>query len=621
MEKNIRKNKHWLKDVLSACWNVVNFTRKAFLNILFLIVAFVIVAALLANTEAPTPVAKNSILKLKLVGNIVEQKAFVDPYSEILMGALGEKDSPPEMLLTDILLAIKEAENDANISALYLDLHSLFGAGLSKLQEIGLALTQFKQRSNKPVIVYGDYFSQSQYYLASFADEVILHPMGAVGMDGFGRYRMYYKSALEKLKVNAHIFRVGTFKSAVEPYIRDDMSQPAKEANNQWLGDLWQQYKSDIAQNRQFDFANFNENLDDYLSKFKQANGSFAEFAKQNGWVDKLMTRQQFDNYIEKDWLENKPKFVSISNYLSNIKIQDELELTPANIGIVVAQGTIYNGKRNPGEVGGDSTAKLLKQARLNSNIKAVVLRVDSPGGSAFASEVIRNEIEALKQAGKPVIASMSTLAASGGYWISASADEIWASPTTITGSIGIFGMFLTFEDSLSYLGLNTDGVGTTEMSGLSATRKLNPQMAQIIQTSVENGYEQFLGLVANERDMSKQEVDSIAQGRVWSGYKAKELGLVDELGSFEQAIAAAATRANLTTYKTRVITKPISPMDQLMMDMFTTVMPVSNNQLPTDHGIVKILTEVGKELSLWTEFNDPAATYVYCEECTVDLN
>lgn len=619
MQRELPKNKHWLKDIFKASWNVINFTRKAFLNIVFIVIAVLFIGVIAATSEVPVPVEKNSILKLKLVGNIVEQKTFVDPYSEILMGALGEQDSPPEMLLTDIISAIKQAEKDTNISAIYLDLHSLFGAGLSKLQEIGSALESFKANTNKPIIAYGDYYSQSQYYLASYADEVVLHPMGAVGMDGFGRYRMYYKSALEKLKVNAHIFRVGTFKSAVEPYIRDDMSTPAKEANTQWLGDLWQQYKTDIADNREFPISNFPEKLDDYLPKFEKAKGSFADFAVQNQWVDKLMTRQQFDTYIEKEWLKEKPKFVSFSNYLNSLNALPELEITADKVAVVVAQGTIYNGKRNPGQIGGDSTAALLKQARLDKAVKAVVLRVDSPGGSAFASEVIRNEIEALKQAGKPVIASMSTLAASGGYWISASADEIWASPSTITGSIGIFGMFLTFEDSLSYLGVNTDGVATTDMAGLSATRKLNPQMAQIIQTSVEHGYDQFLSLVSAERNMTKEAVDSVAQGRVWSGKKAQELGLVDKLGSFNDAISAAATKAGVENYDIEVMTKPLSPMDQLMMDLFAAVAPEQTTQVTQHKGLLKILAEVGKELSQWTEFNDPAATYIYCVECTVN--
>lgn len=613
MEKSLPKNKHWLKDLLSACWGVINFTRKAILNIIFLVLAFIIIAGIAANSEAPGVIEDNSILKLNLSGSIVEQKTFVDPYNEVLMGAMGNNNQAPETVLSDVLKVIKKAETDNRISALLLDLHGLSGGGMSKLQEIGEAITAFKANSNKPVIAYGDYYSQTQYYLASHADNVVLHPMGAISMDGFGRYRMYYKSALEKLKVNAHIFRVGTFKSAVEPYIRDDMSEPAKEANQQWLGDLWQQYKTTIATNREVEGTNFDETLTGFLAKFKEVDGNFAQFALQNNWVDQLMTRQQFDQYLD-DELKIKSNVVTMASYKASMSLQPDLSASPDKVGIVIAQGTIYNGKRNAGEIGGDSTAKLLKQARLDKSVKAVVLRVDSPGGSAFASEIIRNEIEALKKAGKPVIASMSSLAASGGYWISASADEIWASPSTITGSIGIFGMFMTFEDSLSYLGINTDGVATTEMAGISATRKLDPQMAQVIQTAIESGYDQFLNLVATERNMSVADVDKIAQGRVWSGAKAKELGLVDNLGSYSDAIDAAAAKAELAAYGVKVITKPLSPVDQLMMDLFAAYGPepsYSNNST-----LLKVLAQIGQELTKWTEFNDPAGAYIYCLEC-----
>ena len=613
MEKSLPKNKHWLKDLVLACWNVVNFTRKAILNILFIIIGIAIVGGIAANSQVPVTVNSNSVLKLKLVGSIVEQKAFVDPYNEVLLGAMGDTDSTPEMLLTDILKAIKAAETDPNITALQLDLHSLLGGGLSKLQEIGNALSEFKQNSGKPVIVYGDYYSQAQYLLASHADKVILHPMGAIGMDGFGRYNMYFKSALEKLKVNAHIFRVGTFKSAVEPYLRDDMSEAAKLANEKWLGDLWDQYKQTIANNRALPLTNFDETFANYLPKFQKVKGNFAEFAVQNGWVDELMNRQQFEQYIESEFGQSSHQ-IDIKDYLAHLNLQPELTPVTDKIGVVVAQGTIYNGKRNAGEVGGDSTAALLKQARLDKNIKAVVLRVDSPGGSAFASEIIRNEIEALKQAGKPVIASMSSVAASGGYWISASADEIWASESTITGSIGIFGMFMTFEDSLSHLGIYTDGVATTEMAGISPTRKLNPQMAQVIQTAIESGYDQFIQLVATEREMSVEDVDKVAQGRVWSGAKAKELGLVDQLGSFSDAIAAAAAKADIADYQVDVITKPLSPMDQLLMDLFAVYGPEPSVNI--NPSLLQILTQIGQELNQWTEFNDPAAAYIYCIEC-----
>jgi protease-4 len=618
MENQLKKNKNWIKDLLKACWGVISFTRTATLNILFLIIATFILIAILAGGEPTVIVENNSVLKLNLSGEIVEEKTFVDPYSEFMSGALGDTDSSPEILLTDILTTLKTAATDSRIKALLIDVKNLQGSGLSKLQEVGQALDRFKQTSNKPVLVYGDYFSQSQYYIAAHADEVILHPMGGVSIDGFGRYRMYLKSALEKLKVNTHIFRVGTYKSAVEPFLRDDMSEPAKIANQQWLGDLWSDYKTDVSKARNFESTNFDEQLDDLLAKLKDVNGNFAQFALNNSWVDKLMTHQEFDLYIDEQWLGQKAKTISLNDYLAATK-QPFLENNKDKVGIVVAKGTIYNGSKSSGEIGGDSTAKLLKQAREDDQVKAIVLRVDSPGGSAFASEVIRNEIEAIRLAGKPIVVSMSSMAASGGYWISASTDEIWASPTTITGSIGIFGMLTTFEDSLAEFGIKTDGVATTEMAGFSVTRALNPVMGEVIQTSVEHGYDQFISLVAKERNMSKADVDSIAQGRVWSGKKALELGLVDKLGSYQDAIDSAAERAGLTDFKTTVIKKKLSSYEILMNDLFAAYAPKITVSTNNNNGMLSVLNRIMAETKTWTQLNDPVGMYLYCYECDVN--
>lgn len=620
MEKEIRRNKHWFKDLMYACWNVLNFSRRVFLNIVFLFIAAIILLVFSASKQQPIiEVADNSILKLKISGTIVEEKTFIDPYSEFLADAIGENESEPEILLSDILDTLSYAQHDDKIQAVLLDLHGLMGGGLSKLKEVANAINQYKT-SGKPILVYGDYFSQSQYYLAAHTDEVILNPMGAIGVDGFGRYRMYYKEALEKLKVNAHIFKVGTFKSAIEPYIRDDMSEAAKTANKQWLGSLWQQYKDDVIKARENATANttpvFAETFDSFLTSFKQSKGRFSDFALSNNWADKLMTHQEFDQYLDTEIATTKGRFISNKKYLLS-KRQAEIPPKQDQVAVIVARGTIYDGNRNPGEIGGNSTAKLLKMARINKHVKAVVIRVDSPGGSAFASEVIRNEVEAIKAAGKPVVVSMSSVAASGGYWISASADEIWASPATITGSIGIYGMFMTFEESLATIGINTDGVGTTEMAGLSATQTLNPAMAEVIQLAIENGYNQFINLVADTRNMSYQDVDKIAQGRVWSGQTAFELGLVDHLGYFSDAIESAATLANLTDYRVSYIKQSLSPFEKMMKDIFQS--SLVQEHLPTtqkENSLNQILKTVFSDLSSLTKMNDPMGMYMHCLEC-----
>lgn len=613
MQREIQTNKHWFKDLILACWGVLNFSRRVFLNLMFIVIIIMVFVIIGASAEKPIHINDNSILKLNLTGHIVEQKTFVDPYDEFMSEAVGSRNVEPEVLLTDILFAIKQAKQDPKIHALLLNLQGLYSGGLSKLQEIALAINDFKS-SGKSVIAYGDYYSQAQYYLAAHANEVYLHPMGAIGIEGFGRYQTYLKSALEKLKINSHIFRVGTYKSAVEPYMRDSMSSAAKEANQQWLGELWDIYKQDVAGARGIESSNFDTKLESFISKFKEANGNFATFAMDNNWVDDLMNHQQFDRYINEGY--NKAKIIDFNTYLAALD-QQPYEWSNQRIGIVVAKGTIYDGKRKPGEIGGYSTADLLRQARLDNSIKAVVLRVDSPGGSAFASEIIRNEIEALKQAGKPVVVSMSTLAASGGYWISASADEIWAAPSTITGSIGIFGMFMTFEDSLAELGIYTDGVGTTEMAGLSATRKLSDDMAQIIQMAIEHGYDRFISLVATERGMTYEDVDKIAQGRVWSGITAHKLGLVDQLGYYQQAIDSAAQMAELSDYDVEVISKPLSPMEQVFQDLFSSKALASLMPEPSvDTGLLKVLSALSKDVTQVVKLNDPMGAYVLCLEC-----
>ena len=617
MQQELQKNKYWIRDLFSACWQVLNFSRRVVLNLIFIFIAIVFVVAINAGKEQPIIIKEKTVLKLNLVGDVVEEKTFVNPYDEFFNDAVGNQQNIPEILLTDVLDVLRSAQKDEKIQALMLDLHSLRPVGLSKLQEIGNAIKEFKQNSGKPIFVYGDYYSQSQYYLASHADRVILHPMGAIGLDGFGRYRMYYKSALEKLKINSHVFRVGTYKSAVEPYLRDDMSDAAKAANQQWLNELWTMYKQDISQARNLNINNFDEKLEPFLTKFKKANGNFAEFAKQYSWVDDLMSHQEFDHFVKQEFGgEKNAKFVNFEQYLKYQKQSDSFS-NNQKVAVVVAKGTIFDGKRKPGEIGGHSTAALLKQARQNNKVKAVVLRVDSPGGSAFASEIIRNEVEALKSAGKPVVVSMSSTAASGGYWISASADEIWAAPSTVTGSIGIFGMFMTFEDTMSdFLNITTDGVGTTEMSGLSPFRKLAPQMGNVIQLAIEHGYDQFISLVATEREMTKEAVDNVAQGRVWSGQTALELGLVDKLGFFDDAIKSAAERAGLQNYDVKVIKKSLSPMDQLLQDLFSTYAPSVESTSTMQSGFMQVFGKLIKQTEHWLKFNDPKGVYIYCLEC-----
>jgi protease-4 len=625
------------KRFFSSVWKVFNVTRLVMLNILFFILFFTFIGLLSSGDEA-IEVPKKTALVLNLVGDIVEQKRNIDPMEAFFLEATDQQEESPEILLSDLIDVINKAKNDDRISILVLQLQGLRGAGLSKLQQVAIAIEDFKS-SGKQVIATADQYSQDQYYLASTANDIWMNPKGFMLLEGYGRYRMYFKSALEKLAINQHIFRVGTFKSAVEPYIRDDMSDAAQEANKLWLSDLWSQYKADVAERRDFALDNFDENIDSLITKLNNAEGSFATYAVENKWVDQLKSREQVRteliDLVGKNRKGDSFSQIGYKDYITATSLSldnDFAKPTVADkVAVIVAKGTILDGNQEPGNIGGDSTAKLLQKARYNSNVKAVVLRVDSPGGSAYASEIIRQEVELLKAAGKPVIASMGTYAASGGYWISAPADKIFASPATITGSIGIYGMIMTFEDSLSKMGIHTDGVGTTDIAGFDVTRPLTPGMASLFQATINRGYNDFLQLVADNRNMTTEQVNVVAQGRVWSGKKAKELGLVDELGNLDDAVVAAAELASLEQYDTLIIEKEQSPSNKLIQQLLgqsSQLMGLFSNEVKQDilavkasnHGpFSQMMMLMSNEIKQMNQFNDPQGRYMFCMACNVN--
>jgi len=620
----MKENKSTLARITFGLFSLLNTSRKIIINLVFFTLLLILFITLTTGEENIN-VKPGSALILNIRGDIVEQKHNIDPMDAFISEALEQPDSAPEVLLADILAVIKSAETDDRISMIVLDLKNMQGSGITKLSDIAKALQQFK-RSGKKVIALGEHYTQNHYYLASFADEIWLNPQGWMILDGYGRYQLYFKSAMEKLAISQHVFRVGTYKSAIEPYIRDDMSDAAKEANQLWLNDLWQQYKTDVAEQRNFPISNFDEDVDVLVTKLKAANGNVAEYALANQWVDALKTREQVTQDLIKmvgSDGESSYKHITFNDYSRAITPNIELEnVSSDQVAIIVAKGTILDGNQKPGTIGGDSTAALLRKARENKQVKAVVLRVDSPGGSAYASEVIRQEVELLKAAGKPVIASMGTYAASGGYWISASADKIIASPTTITGSIGIFGFFMTFENTLSKLGIYTDGVGTTDIAGFGVTRALTPGMADIIQLNIERGYRDFIALVAKNRNMTTSQVDAIAQGRVWSGSKALELGLVDALGNIDSAIETAAELANLSDYETLLVEKQKSPRALFLQSLFgqaSVLLGQSSVEPFNKNALTEIISKLSLELKQLSQLNDPQGVYSFCLACEIE--
>ncbi|WNO61142.1 signal peptide peptidase SppA [Rheinheimera sp. MMS21-TC3] len=603
--------------------------RSIVLNILFIVIVIGIGVAIFSDKES-VQVPATSALILNLTGDLVEEKRWTDPISAAITESLGGQEEAPELLVRDVVKVIKHAATDNRIQTMVLDLSSLGSGSMDKLKTVGLAIEEFKA-AGKKVFAYGAYFGQNQYFLASYADEISLSPMGAVILEGFGSYPMYYKNALEKLKINTHVFRVGTYKSAVEPFMRNDMSDAAKEANSEWLNALWSDYKQQVAARRDFTLDTFDDTYDSILAKLQAADGDISLYSLNNGFVDNIQTREEFRNKIIDIVGENDKHTynnVTYNNYASLVIPKHTIDNPITDkVAVVVARGMIVDGQAKAGTVGGDSTAALLRRARHDDKVKAVVLRIDSPGGSAFASEVIGQEITLLRQAGKPVIASMGAVAASGGYWIAAPSNEIWASPTTITGSIGIFGLLHTAEDAMKTLGLNVDGVGTTELAGLSAGlplfKGLEPKAKDVFQLLIERGYTEFLTMVAQNRNMTNIEVDAVAQGRVWTGSKALELGLVDKLGDFNDAVAAAAEKAGLSHYDVTVLKQELTPAEKMINDIFGSAKVAAwlpQAQISNERLILNKLTkQLKQDFVLLNQFNDPNGIYSYCVSCTVN--
>ncbi|MCG3724840.1 signal peptide peptidase SppA [Vibrio cincinnatiensis] len=606
--------------IFKGFWKVITFIRLALTNLIFLL-SIAIVYFLYLNADSPAPtVDKASALVLNLSGPIVEQSSYLNPMDSLSDSLFG-RELPRENVLFDIVDTLRYAKNDDKVTGVVLSLREMPETNLTKLRYIAKAINEFKS-SGKPVYAIGDFYNQSQYYLASYADKIYLAPDGGIMLRGYSNYNLYYKSLLEKLDVNTHVFRVGSYKSAVEPFIRDDMSDEAREAASQWLSQLWGAYIGDVASNRQLDPQQLNPTMEEFLALLRNASGNLAELSLSLGLVDQLATRQQVRHELAQVFgSDGEDSYNAVGYYRYRNMMKPTFTPSANDIAIVVASGAIMDGTQSRGNVGGDTVAGLLRQARQDANVKAVVLRVDSPGGSAFASEVIRNEIEALKAAGKPVVASMSSLAASGGYWISMSADKIVAQPTTLTGSIGIFSVITTFEKGLNKLGIYTDGVGTSPFSGVGITSGLNDNVKDAIQMGIEHGYQRFISLVSENRNLTIEDVDKIAQGHVWTAKDAQQYGLVDTLGDFDDAIAIAAQLAQLEHYNLYWVEEPLSPAQRFIQNLLSEAQArfdvnISSLVPATWHPVTQQLIQ---DASMLNQLNDPKGYYALCLTCQSD--
>ena len=557
----------FFRRFLSACWRGITRIRLALSNILFLLMLALIYFVYLGGTPEPLP--DRAALLLNPIGTIVDERSFVEP----LQALLGEPSpADHEVLLRDVIDAIEYARDDPAINTLVMELDNLKSVGISKTQEISRALESFRE-TGKPIVAVGDYYTQDQYLLASYADTILLHPIGGVAIEGFSSYHNYFREALEKLSVNMHVFKAGEHKSIAEPFLRDDMSPDEKEITRRWLGSLWQQYVGIVEQRRKLSHGAVNEYIENFSTRLRAGGGDLAKLSLEEGFVDELMGRGEANEYLSQlvgaDNEDGLYEAVFFEHYVSRRRPLSLMGMEGDRVAVITAQGGIQIGEQPPGTIGGDSLARLIRYTAQADGVSAIVLRVNSGGGSVFASEIIRQEVLNAKALDIPIVISMGAVAASGGYYISAEADEIWATPTTVTGSIGVFAAFPTVENLMQRGGVYTDGVGTSRLAGsLRIDRPLNEDVAASLTSNVEFTYRNFLNLVAAGRDMTVEAVDTVAQGRVWSAADALEHGLIDKLGDLKDAIAAAAELAGLEQYKVDYVGLPLSPRDMLLQQL-----------------------------------------------------
>jgi protease-4 len=606
--------------VISAVWRGLDRLRRL-LHLILLLGLFLLLLAVAVGERVLIP--QTAALVIAPRGTLVDQLS-----GNALDRALARAQGTPlrETLVRDIVDALRAARDDDRIKAVVLDLDELAGAGLSKLQDVAAEIRDFKE-SGKPVIAVGDGFTRDQYYLAAQADDVYMHPMGLVLVDGYSRFLPYYKSLLEKFYVDYNVWTVGEFKSFVEPITRDDMSPQDEEASRAFLDQLWGAYQADVTTARGMPGPALQRYADDIVTLLGEARGDTARLAKDYGLVDDLLTRDAMRERIRERMGENKPPSgqpdtypqVTLDDYVTWLRTEGAPESQPNKIAVVVASGTILDGTQPPGSIGGDSTSELIRRARADDSVKALVLRVDSGGGSAFASDLILRELERFQETNRPVVVSMGSVAASGGYWISMGANEIWASPTTLTGSIGVGATIPTIPRTLERLGIHVDGIGTTELAGgLELTRPINENMKGLIGLSIRHTYDDFVAKVAQHRESSVVEIEAAAQGRVWTGSDALERGLVDKLGDLPEAIESAAELAGLErgSYELDYIEQQLGFVETLMLSMTAQVVAGVDRLVDLPHlpvSVTQALESTLEPLAFIDRFNDPRGIYAYC--------
>ncbi|MEG9487333.1 signal peptide peptidase SppA [Mannheimia indoligenes] len=612
-------------NMLKAIYKMFRCIRECVINlffILFILFLVPVVGFIASSQNTQKPVFTQGALRLNLDGYLVDNREEFTDFYRLLQSELGGAE-PFKISTFDVVQAISKAKNDPQITGLVLDLHNLQNADFSSLDFIGNEINSFKE-SGKPVIAIGEQYSQKQYYLASFADEIYLNKAGSVELQGLSYSNTYFKTLLDKIEAEAHIFRVGTYKSAVEPFMRDDMSEEAKQNARGWLNGTWQQTVEMIAHNRKIEPKEINLSAENYIEKYKAAKGDDAQFALNQKWVTQLVSNQESKAKLIEKFGENSEgayNHIEFSDY--ELELNDRFaDINAPKIAVVNVEGAIMTGESDQSGVGSETIVKLLQEARADKNVEGLILRINSPGGSAMASELIRQEVEAFQKEGKPVVASMGGMAASGGYWIAATSDKIIASPNTITGSIGIFGLAVTFEKTAKNLGVSEDGIATSALAEPIGLKSLPKEQGEVLQIGIENGYDRFLELVSRGRNMSKEAVDKVAQGQVWLGSDALKHGLVDELGNFNVAFVTlsdlinqkreAQSKAKVERFGLQWFAEQDDSLFGTLARDFKTQLQVSL----TNWFDLPVLKQSQKQMEILSRFNDPKQMYLYCLNC-----
>ncbi|CAD83498.1 protease IV, a signal peptide peptidase [Candidatus Blochmanniella floridana] len=552
--------------------NILNLIRITISNIILLILIIIGITTYI-NIQHNKQIIHPSALVLNIKGIIVDKPTTCTKFQQISKHFLNINQSDiQENSLFYIVNILRQAKNDPNITGLILSLKNFSGGNQSSLEYIGKTLLEFK-KSGKLIYAISDNYNQSQYFLASYANKIYLTPQGSVDLRGISTSKLYYQSLLKNLKINTHVFRVGAYKSAVEPFIRNNMSSQVRHEENIWINQLWDQYLNIISCNRNITKQQIFPGINTIFNELYNMNGDTANYAYHKKWIDKVESRFDIENEMKKIFGKNKKNnsFNAISMYDYKLQESNKQQHDNNQIAIICIQGTIIDGVNSnniSGSVGGDTIAYQIRNARFDPKIQSIILRINSPGGSVHASELIRQEIIATRNSGKPVIVSMGNIAASGGYWIATPANFIIASNSTITGSIGVFGIINTLEESLDAIGVHNDEVSTSPIANLSVAKALPVEFKNIMQLYVDTSYQYFIKTVAKFRCKTIADLDQIAQGHIWTGSDAIKHGLIDKIGDFDDAISKAVELAHLTQYQLNWYEDTANWIDVLIQQM-----------------------------------------------------